>query len=216
MQLRPTPVSLFAGIILILSSCGQATKTGTTNSDANVPAKDTVTIYVNMSSAVCNCITTTMIDNKPSTVMDSCFKKVTRQYTDSLKAMGFDPTSSKGQSKMFKEMARWLNGLCPVVGTLLDKEADDKNKLLFKGSFVSQQKLSNGTYEVTLQDNTTKEQTVFKSKFPFDEKSVQDYLPGYEMTMEYQLVLNKTTGKNEFYLKQTTPISTIGATAVKK
>jgi len=215
MQLRTTPVSLFACIALILSACHQAPDTGTIISHAAASLKAESTVYDNMSNAICNCITTTMVDNKPSTVTDSCYKQVTHQYTDSLRAIGLDPASQKNYLRMVNAMSLRLYRLCPAVATLFQKETDDKNKLLFKGSFVSQRKLPDGTYEVTLQDNTTKEQTVFKSKFPFDEKSVEDYLPGYELTIEYQLIRNKTTGKNECHLKGTTPVSSIGAKAVK-
>ncbi|HSC36629.1 MAG TPA: hypothetical protein VLD19_02110, partial [Chitinophagaceae bacterium] len=200
------------------SACGQAhtpkIDTIISRTAASLKAEDA--IYNNMSNAICNCITTTMVDNKPYTVADSCYKQAIRQYTDGLKAIGRDVTSQKDYSNMINAMSVRLYRLCPAAASLFPQEYDDKNKLLFKGSFVSQRKLPDGTCEVTLQDNTTKEQTVFKSKYPFDEKLVEDYLPGYELTMEYELIWNKTTEKNEYHLKESAPISTIGAKAVKK
>ena len=98
----------------------------------------------------------------------------------------------------------------------MQKEWSDEEakKLLFKGEFVSQRKSATGEYEVTLKDSKTKEQKVFKAKNPFDENSVKNYLPGYELTIEYEVVKNSKTKKDEFHIKESGTVSSVGAVPV--
>ena len=91
---------------------------------------------------------------------------------------------------------------------------EEAKKLLFKGEFVSQKKLTAGEYEIVLRSSTTKEQQVFKSKNPFDENSIKNYLPGYELTVEYEVVRNPKTKKDELYFKGNGIINSVGAVPV--
>ncbi|HEX6179916.1 MAG TPA: hypothetical protein VFZ47_01650 [Chitinophagaceae bacterium] len=155
-----------------------------------------------------------MKNNKPSTSLDSCYKVVIDKYTDTLKALGYDPASLSGQNKLLNEIS--LNQ-CRELYSLMQKEWSDEEakKLLFKGEFVSQKKLPAGDYELTLKDSKTKELKIFKSKNPFDESSVKDYLPGYELTIEYEIIKNSKTKKDEFYIKESGTVSGVGTVPVR-
>jgi hypothetical protein len=127
--------------------------------------------------------------------------------------MGLDPSSTAGKNKL-------INGVrfeqCKEMYNLLTKEqaAENAKKLLFKGEFVSQTKLSNGFYEIIVKDKKTNEQKAFKAKEQFDQNSVKNYLPGWEMTVEYEIVTNTKTKKQELYIKDAIQITTTGFTRV--
>lgn len=212
MQLNMKHFTFSTLILLTLSACGQTSNSG----DGSNQTTDTVTIYKNISLETCNCTSLTMKDNKPSTSIDSCYKIVLSKYNDSLKQLGFDPSTQVGQLKLSNEVIGKLDVNCPDIFKLLQKENEDEEakKLLFKGSFVSQKKLSTGEYAVVMKDGKTKELKTFISTFPFNENSVKDYLPGYELTIEYEIRRNKKTNKDEYYFKEGGTTSGVGAVKV--
>jgi hypothetical protein len=212
MKLNMKPLTFSTMILLTLSACGQTSNSG------NQPnqRKDTVTIYKNISLETCNCTSLTMRDNKPSTSIDSCYKAVLSKYNDSLKELGFDPSTQVGQVKLSNEVIGKLYVNCPDIVKLIQKEheVEEATKLLFKGSFVSQKKLPTGEYVVVMKDSKTRQLKTFLSTFPFNENSVKDYLPGYELTIEYEIRHNKKTNKDEYYFKESGTTSGVGAVQV--
>ena len=210
------PLTFSTIILLTLSACGQTSKNDKAANPTNYVARDTTTIYKNFSSDFCNCVTSTMRNNKPSTTFDSCYKSVLSKYTDTLKQMGFDPSTQAGELKLSNEVGGKLYLSCHDTYTLLQKEWEDADskKLLFKGELVSQTKLSSGLYKIIMKDNKTLETREFFAKNPLDETLIKKYEPGYELTVEYEIVKNKTTNKEEYFLKESGTVQSVGAVKV--
>lgn len=211
-----TPRKFLAIFLLSISACAQApgNENGSTNAD---PApKDTVTIFKNISSETCACTFSTMTNNKPSTSMDSCYKVILDKYNDSLQQLGFDPATQAGELKLANEVIYKLNQNCPDLFVLMQKEIKEtaEKKLLFKGALVSQTKLSSGLFKITLKSSTSKETKTFYAKHALDEAAIKKYEPGYELTIEYEVVKNKSTDKDENHLKEWGQVTSVGA--VKK
>lgn len=134
--------------------------------------------------------------------MDSCYKVTVDKYTDTLKALGYDPSSSVGQNKLLNEIKFTR---CWDLYKLMQKERDDEDakKLLFKGTIVSQKKLPNGEIEIVMADAKTKKQKTFKSmSFLSDPSQTNKKLLEYEMTVEYEVRNNSKTKQNEYYIKE--------------
>jgi hypothetical protein len=200
---------------IAFSSCGQSNPSGKEQTTDKRTSQEALLVYKNLRNEVCNCTMSTMRNNKPSTVLDSCYALVLPKYTDTLKALGYDPAQPAGENKLHNELRLRQ---CEELYSLLEKEwaDEDAGKLLFKGQFVAQKILPTGEHEITLMDGKTKEQKVFKSKRPFNEAHVSDYLPGYELTIEYEIIKNTKTQKDELYIKEGGTVSVIGPMPVKK
>jgi hypothetical protein len=196
MQLYMKPFILLIAICLTLSAGGQT-------------PKDTTSIFRNLSLEICNCTFSKMRDNKPSSALDTCRKAMVLKYTDSLKQMGFDPIMETGFWKLYNEVDRKLYLNCPELTKLIQKEYDG-DKLRFSGELVSQKKLQSGLYEVTICEVASKEIKIFFAKKPLDESFISKYEPGYVMTVEYEVVNNKQTNKDESYLKEVGGFSIMG------
>ncbi len=179
-------------------------------------SKDTTTIYRNISLETCNCIYSTMKNNKPSTSMDSCFQAVLLKYNDSLKQLGFDPATQIGQFKLSNEVVGKLYRNCPDLSKLIQREYEDKNakKLLFKGELVSQAKLPSGVYQIVMKNVKSNQTKTFYAKNPLDEAQIKKYELGYELTVEYEIVKNNSTNKEEYHLKESATVSSVGAVKV--
>ena len=54
----------------------------------------------------------------------------------------------------------------------------------------------------------------FFAKNPLDDTQLKKYEPGYELTIEYEVVKNKATNKNEYYLKESGTVRSAGAIKV--
>ncbi len=215
MQLYMKPLTFSTIILLTLSACGQNPNNKGVNQTSSV-SRDTTTIYRNISLETCNCTFSTMKNNKPSTSMDSCYQAILLKYNDSLRDLGFDPATQVGQNKLSNEVIGKLYRNCPDLSKLMQKEYADENakKLLFKGELVSQTKLPSGLYEITLKNVKSKETKIFYAKNPLDETEIKKYEPGYELTLEYEIVKNKTTQKDEYFLKEYGKVSSVGAVKV--
>lgn len=200
-------LATLAGLLAALSSYGQ---TGTVNKQQ--AARSAYAIYQQMTTEICGCTTSTMRNNKPSTTRDSCILATVKQYTDTLKALGYDPADSVGKRRL-------ISGIrlqdCRDVNALMRKEWEEEQakKLLFKGEFVAQRQLVTGEYEVAFRNRQTREQKTLKSKNRFNEDMVKDFLPGYELTIEYEIVSNPQTGRDELYMKEG-EISAVGTVPV--
>jgi len=190
------PFILLVVIFLTLSVCGQTTK-------------DTTTIFRNLSLEICNCTFSKMKDNKPSGTLDSCHKALVLKYTDSLKQMGFDPITEVGFWKLYNEVDRKLYLNCPELTRLVQKEYEG-DKLKFSGELVSQKKLLSGLYEVTMSEVESKEIKIFLAKTSIDESLINKYERGYVMTVEYEVLKNKQTNKDEYYLKESGAFTIMG------
>ena len=210
------PFTFSTIVLLTLSACGQTPNSNKGVSQTSSFSKDTTTIYRNISLETCNCIFSTMKNNKPSTSMDSCYQTVLFKYNDSLKQLGFDPTTQVGQNKLLNEVVGKLYRNCPDLSKLMQKEYADDNakKLLFKGEVVSQTKLPSGLYEIEMKNIKSKETKTFFAKNPLDETQIKKYEPGYELTLEYEILKNKTTQKDEYFLKEYGTVSSVGAVKV--
>jgi hypothetical protein len=213
MQLNMKTLNIVVLLFVTLSSCGQTVSTDKQQAANKPTSQEALAVYQQMTSQICNCTSETMKNNKPSTSLDSCYKVVLDKFTDTLKTLGYDPASSEGQNKLLNEIRLYQ---CRDLYSLMQKEWSDEEakKLLFKGEFVSQKKLASGEYEITFKDSKTKEHKVFKERNPFDESSVKNYLPGYELTIEYEVVKNSKTKKDEFYIKESGTVSSVGAVPV--
>ena len=203
-------------ILITLSACGQSQNNNKGVSQTSSVSKDTTTIYRNISLEICNCTFTTMKNNKPSTTMDSCYQAVLLKYNDSLKYLGFDPATQVGQNKLSNEVVGKLYRNCPDLSKLMQKEYADENakKLLFKGELVSQRKLPSGLYEIVMKNVKSKKTKIFYAKNPLDETQIKKYEPGYELTLEYEIVKNKSTQKDEYFFKEYGTESSVGAIKV--
>lgn len=140
--------------------------------------------------------------------MDSCYNLVISKYTDTLKTMGFDPSTTEGKNMLLNGITIYRCGDVYEL-TLKENAEEEAKKLLFKGEFFSQVKTTAGEYEITLKENKTGQHKTFKSVRPFDEGAIKQLLPGYVLTIEYEIIRNKKSKKDEVYLKKV--ISTIGA-----
>jgi|SRR5688572_9708615 len=216
MQLSMKSLKFSMLIFLTLSACGQTPNGDKVSSPTNTALKDTTTIFKNISAEFCSCTYARMKNNKPSTSMDSCYRIVLLKYTDSLKGLGFDPTTQVGELKLYNEVIGKSFSNCEDLYTLIQKEIDDENakKLLFKGELLSQTKLASGLYEIIMKDSKTSETKKFFAKNPLDDTQFKKYEPGYELTIEYEVVKNKATNKDEYYLKGSGTVSTVGAIKV--
>ncbi|GAB2843367.1 hypothetical protein GCM10027043_52950 [Ferruginibacter profundus] len=148
--------------------------------------------------------------------MDSCYQSVLLKYKDSLKQLGFDPATQVGQLKLINEVLNKLYLNCPDLSKLMQKEYEDETakKLLFKGELVSQTKLPSGLYEIAMKNVKTKETKMFYAKGPLYETQIKKYEPGYELTVEYEIVKNRATQKDEYFLKEYGTVSSVGAVKV--
>ena len=208
---------IFSTIILLtFAACGQFTKGNKAEGETSSTSKDTITIYRNISLETCNCIFSTMKNNKPSVSTDSCYKAVLLKYNDSLKQLGFDPTTQLGQTKLSNEVVGKLYLNCPELFKLMkqEDEAEIKKKLFFKGELISQIELKSGLYKITMRDIKSKVIKVFFSKNPLDEAQIKKYESGYELTIEYEIIRNKTTNKEEYFLKNLGAVSSVGEVKV--
>ena len=188
MQLYMKPFILLIVIFLTLSVCGQTTR-------------DTATIFGNLSLEICNCTFSKMKNNKPSVTFDSCHKAMILKYNDSLKEVGIDPLTEVGIYKILNEVDRKLRINCPELIRLVQKEYEG-DKLKFSGELVSQKKLLSGLYEVTMSEVASKEIKIFFAKKPLDENYINKFERGYVITLEYEVLKNKQTNKDECYLKE--------------
>lgn len=161
---------------------------------------DTAAIYRSITKELCNCLSREKDKHKPSVALDTCFKIVTEKFADTLKAIGVDISVSPVENSLMANV-KWM--ACGNILHLMEEEhaAEEATLLLVKGEFISQRKLATGEYEVILHENKTGKQKVLKSKNRFPEEIVKDEAPGYELTVEYKVVKNNTTGENELYIK---------------
>jgi hypothetical protein len=201
-------------ILLTLTACGQSTTSNKEINATKLTVRETKAIYQRITNDICNCTLNNMKGNKPSTSYDSCYKFVVNKYSDSLKAIGYDPASPIGRNMLANELKYIL--VCYDLYELMEKEweAEDAKKLLFKGSLVSQAKLPSGLYEIIMKDNKTSELRNFFSKNPLDETQIKKYEPGYELTVEYEIIKNSKTNKEEFFLKESGKIMSVEAVKV--
>jgi hypothetical protein len=199
------PLQFLIIILLTLTACGQTPKKDKASSQTMSISVGLATIYKSISTELCNCTFTTMKNNMPSTSIDSCYKAVLLKYTDSLKSFGLDPTTQSGELKVSNEVIGKLYLNCRDLSKLIQKEIDDKNlnKLLFKGSIVSQKQLPTGEFEIVLLDNKTKSKQTFKSKSSLHDPSSGDKnILSYQTTIEYEIRHNSKTNQDEYYIKE--------------
>jgi hypothetical protein len=187
---------LLIAIFLTLSVWGQTNK-------------DTITIFRNLSLEICNCTFSKMKDNKASRTLDSCHKAIVLKYTDSLTQIGFDPIMEVGFRKIYNEVDRKLYLNCPELTRLVQKEYEG-DKLKFSGELVSQKKLLTGLFEVTMSEVASRQIKVFFAKNPVDENLIIKYEPGYVLTLEYEVLKNKQTNKEEYHLKESAHFTIMG------
>jgi len=207
-------VNICIFLVVLLSSCGQTASSHKQQGSKKPTNKDAPTVYQRMTGEICDCISGSMRNYKPSTTSDSCSKVVVDKYTDRLKTLGYDPATQTGQNKLMNEI-RFTQ--CPDLYTLMQKEWEDEDagKLLFKGRLVSQTKIPSGLYEVIMKNSTTSETKIFFAKTPLDDTHIKKYEPGYELTVEYEIIRNTKAKKDEFFLKEGGKVMSVGAVKVE-
>ena len=201
-QLKMKPLNIIVFLLVTFSSCGQTEKSDKEHNSTQFTKREALPIYQNMTSEICNCTWTTMRSDKPSTTFDSCYKAIVAKFTDTLKALGYDPSSSLGNLKLGNEIRLYR---CKDLYSLMQKEwaDEDAKKLLFKGTIVSQKQLLNGEIEIVMADSKTNEKRTFKSKsFLSDPTKSNKNTLEYEMTVEYEIRQNLKTNHAEYYIKE--------------
>jgi hypothetical protein len=201
-------------LFVTLSSCGQTVSNDKQKAADKPTSQEALAVYQKMTGEICNCTSSTMRNNKPSTSLNSCYKVVLDKYTDTLKALGYDPTSSAGQNKLSNEIRLYL---CRDMYSLLQKEWADEEakKLLFKGTIISQKQLPGGEIEIVMTDSKTKKRKTFKNtSFLSDPAQTNKKLLEYEMTIEYEKRRNSKTKQDEYYIKEDGMNRTIGVEKV--
>ena len=174
------------------------------DSGTNYAIIDTVTVFRHFLADLCRCDFDGLkksqgVDYDPN----PCVKKLVAAYTDSFKRIGFDPATEKGLSKLRDVISHVYEGSCPEFDSLLMVRTaeEEAKKLYFKGNLVSQRPLPSGQYEVILQDAASAKVKTFLSPYPVDESIFkQKCKPGYLLVLEYKVVKNKTSGKDEYFL----------------
>lgn len=205
---------LSAVVLLTFSACGQTSgDKAKDGSKKEVALKDASMIYKNINSEICECTTLAMKSGKSSASSDSCYKITLEKYDSSLKQSGVDLATQAGQDMLTHEVILKLYRSCPELAKLMEKETlnQQAGKLVFTGELISQTKLPSGLFEIVMKSGTSAEKRTFYAKNPLNEAQIKKYEPGYELTVEYEIVKNKTTNKDEFYLKPSGGITTIGA-----
>lgn len=192
-----TPLLLLTFCFLTLSSCGQ-----------NTNDKE---IYDKMVSEICSCSQTNQTQ-KASVQIDSCYKLSIRNNYKTLQKLGIDSATQDGQNKLYKEvMANKFPLSCKYTYARLMKEFKEYNasKLTFTGKFISQTPNNKKKfYVLILQSIQTKEKKEFHSTISVDEDKRND-----EITVEYEVVKNKETNREELIVKN---VSTLGFRPVKQ
>ncbi|RYE54741.1 MAG: hypothetical protein EOP48_11650 [Sphingobacteriales bacterium] len=197
-----------------LSSCGQTVTNDKPQTSGKPSSQDVSAVYHGITSEICNCISNTMRNNKPSTTSDSCFRATVNKYMDTLKVLGYDPASPTGQDKLLNETRP---SQCPDLYSLMQKEwaGSGEKKLLFKGAIVSQKQLPDGEIEIVMADIKTKAKKTFKSKaFLGDPMETNKNTLNYEMTVEYEARKNPKTKQNEYYIKESGQVMSVGTSKV--
>ena len=191
-------------ILFALSACGQNIKTKNEVSPKIASPNLSREILNQITSEICNCTSSNMKGNKPSTSLDSCFKYTIAKYSDSLKAINFDLESQSGKKNLEQKVIGNLYFVCKDIQNLLEKEFSEERtkKLLFTGTIVSQTKLQTGKYQIIMQESKTKSKKVFISATTLSNprngnKNVREY----ELTIEYEIINNPKTNKEEYYIK---------------
>lgn len=208
------PLNIIVFLCVTLSSCGQTVSTDKQQTVSKPTSQEALAVYEIMTSEICNCTSTTMKNNKPSTTLDSCYKVVVGKYTDTLKTMDYDPASPIGQNKLLNEIRFYQ---CRDLYALILKELSDEDakKMLITGTIVSQTQLPDGEVEIIMTDIKTKEKKIFKSKsFLSDPLQADKNTLSYEMTIEYEIRQNPKTKKEEYYIKEGGKNMTIGVKKV--
>ena len=158
-----------------------------------------------MLSKICSCSYSTMRNSKPSTTFDSCYNAIILQYDYTLKKLDIDVKTTGGQDKLDNKMMRNFQKDYPDIARLMQKESedDDARKFLFTGEIVSQKQLPNGEVEIILSNRDTKERQSFKSKnLIYDPREHDKNTLVYEVTVEYEIIKDPITHKDEFYIKE--------------
>ena len=76
------------------------------------------------------------------------------------------------------------------------------------GVLISQKQLSTGGYEVVIENSKTKERKTFISGSMLDDQ-VENFEPGYEITIEYITNINPTTHTTELVVSKTSVAGSI-------
>ncbi|PWV45156.1 hypothetical protein [Chitinophaga sp. S165] len=188
-------------LLVLFSACKEtATNAQQQTSHKVISPADRAVYKSMMTNEFCDCFSEQNMNKKPSVAIDTCFKIIAEKFADELKDMGVDTSLSPVESHLIDNINIFA---CGNAIHLMEEEkiAEEAKLLLVKGQFISQKKLSTGEYEVVLREDKTGKQRVLKSKNLFNEELVKDKSLGYELTVEYKIVKNKKTGKDEQYVK---------------
>lgn len=205
--------SLLTLTLLALSACGQAPGAG---KDSIAISNEASAIYKNIFDELCDCTSYILKNNKPTSYLDICNNTTISKHRERLKALGLDPATPEGSTRLKNEVYEKLYQNCPDLLVLTERKIQEEEggKLLFRGELVSQKKLPNGLYEIVLKDNKDAKLKTFFAKTPLDEVHIRKFKPGYELTLEYEVVKNSKTNKDEYFLKEGGTSMSVGAVEV--
>ena len=152
-----------------------------------------------MLSEICSCAHSNQ-RQKASVIIYSCYQLSIKNHYEALQKLGIDSTTQDGQNRLYNEvMANKFSLYCKDIQAKLEKEVEEDNasKLTFTGRFISQTpNYKKKYYVLILQSTQTKEKKEFHSTMSLSENARND-----DITVEYEVVKNKETNREELVVK---------------
>jgi hypothetical protein len=207
---------------LLIISCNQKDKNKNLSAIDPSILKKRDSIYSVMSYEICD----SFLNKKDSSksyisLLNNCCSISINKHHSELMNLGIDSGTSAAKPNLENDVVKKVEFTCPDVFALVAKECNEeeyknnKGKLFFTGSLVSQTKLSSGRFEILIKDNKTSETRIFYSEDSIDETTIRKYEPGYSITVDYLITKNRITHKKEFILRKGAGISSVGAVKVE-
>lgn len=192
-------------IFFALSACGQDSAIAQSKKQLPLSSTDSAIIIRQMSKQLCDCVNSTMKDEKPKKAVDSCLKLMVVHYIDSLNKLGYDSKEQTTLVQVWANMFTLLKTSCPNILQLLSQESSEEQAhgLFFKGKLISERRLPSGLYEIFMKESNSFYSTkTFLSRTPIDTTIINSYVSGCEIRFAYEIRKNPKTHGDEFYIKE--------------
>lgn len=198
-------ISFSIFIFFALSVCRQNSVIAQSNKGRALSSTDSALIIRQMSKQLCNCVNSTMKNEKPKKVVDSCLKLMVFRYIDSLNKLGYDYKEQSGILQVWANMFTLLKTSCPNILPLLSQESEEEqaHELFFKGKLISERRLPSGLYEIFMKESNSFYSTkTFLSRTPIDTTIINSYVSGCEIRFAYEIRKNPKSEIDELYIKE--------------